>query len=110
MKRMCGPTRSATLSGRLPYHVNQRNGNDINSTAGVDLRMTFLPAKLKQAGYRLVGLEQTDHSVCIYDYSFDRRTALVIGHERHGMSDDELAQEAKFLQPRFLISISKRYQ
>ena len=25
--------------------------NDLNSTAGVDLRMTFLPAKLKQAGY-----------------------------------------------------------
>ena len=48
---MCGPTRSATMSGRLPYHVNQDNGNDLNSTAGVDLRMTFLPAKLKTAGY-----------------------------------------------------------
>jgi arylsulfatase A-like enzyme len=39
------------MSGRLPYHGNQRNGNDINSTCGVDLRMMFLPAKLKQAGY-----------------------------------------------------------
>ena len=48
---MCGPTRSATMSGRLPYHGNQDNGNDLNSTSGVDLRMTFLPAKLKQAGY-----------------------------------------------------------
>ena len=47
----CGPTRAAMLSGRLPFHVSQHNPNDINSTAGVDLRMTFLPAKLKQAGY-----------------------------------------------------------
>ena len=28
-----------------------RASNDINSTCGVDLRMMFLPAKLKQAGY-----------------------------------------------------------
>ena len=49
---MCGPTRAATLSGRLPFHGNQQNANDLNTTAGVDLRMTFLPAKLKQAGYR----------------------------------------------------------
>ena len=60
----------------------------------IERRRTLLPVlkKLKQSGYRLVGLEQTDHSVCIYDYSFERRTALVIGHERHGMSADELAQ------------------
>ena len=49
---MCGPTRAATMSGRLPPHGNQDNANDLNSTAGVDLRMTFLPAKLKRAGYR----------------------------------------------------------
>lgn len=48
---MCGPTRASMMSGRLPYHVTQRNGNDLNSTFGVDLRMTFMPAKLKQAGY-----------------------------------------------------------
>jgi arylsulfatase A-like enzyme len=47
----CGPTRSATMSGRLPYHGNQHNVNDINSTSGVDLRMTMLPQKLKTAGY-----------------------------------------------------------
>jgi hypothetical protein len=44
---MCGPTRAATMSGRLPYHGNQNNANDLNTTAGVDLRMTMLPTKLK---------------------------------------------------------------
>lgn len=39
------------MTGRLPFHGNQENGNDLNSTAGADLRMTFLPAKLRQAGY-----------------------------------------------------------
>ena len=48
---MCGPTRVATMTGRLPFHGNQENGNDLNSTSGADLRMTFLPAKLRQAGY-----------------------------------------------------------
>ena len=58
----------------------------------IERRRTLLPVlkRLKQDGYRLVGLEQTDHSVCIYEYSFPRRTALVIGHERHGMSEEEL--------------------
>ena len=48
---MCGPTRAATMTGRLPFHGNQQNANDLNTTAGADLRMTFMPAKLKQAGY-----------------------------------------------------------
>merc|ERR1711871_1745610 len=29
---MCGPTRSATMTGRLPFHNNQQNVNDINAT------------------------------------------------------------------------------
>ena len=59
----------------------------------IERRRSLLPVlkKLKQDGYRLVGLEQTDRSNCIYDYQFLRRTALVIGHERHGMSAEELS-------------------
>lgn len=58
----------------------------------VERRRSMLPAlkALKRQGYRLVGLEQTDRSVILFDYKFDRRTALVIGHERNGMSDEEL--------------------
>ena len=59
----------------------------------IERRRTLLPVlkKLKQENYRLVGLEQTDRSSKIFDYSFQRRTALVIGHERLGITDEELA-------------------
>ena len=59
----------------------------------VERRRTLLPVlkKLKQENYRLVGLEQTDRSQLIFEYSYCRRTALVIGHERFGITDEELA-------------------
>lgn len=47
--------------------------------------------QLKQDNYRLVALEQTTESSCIFDFQFETRTALVIGHERHGLSNEELA-------------------
>jgi tRNA G18 (ribose-2'-O)-methylase SpoU len=46
---------------------------------------------LAREGYRLVGLEQTSNSVSLYDYRFDRKTALVIGNERLGLTEEELA-------------------
>ena len=46
--------------------------------------------QLKQEGFQLVGLEQTDRSKSLYDFSFHRKTALVIGHERLGIQNDEL--------------------
>ena len=58
----------------------------------IERRRTILPVlkKLKQQNYRLVGLEQTDSSSLIFDYQFQRRSALVIGHERLGISAQEL--------------------
>ena len=50
--KVCSPTRSSLMSGRLPYHVNENNAcNRENSASGIDLRMTLLPQKLKQAHY-----------------------------------------------------------
>ena len=45
---------------------------------------------LKSDGYHLVGLEQTSDSVNIHEFPFQRRTALVIGHERLGIDDESL--------------------
>ena len=46
---------------------------------------------LRADGYRLVGLEQTTNSSDLHTYAFARRTALVIGNERAGLTEDELA-------------------
>lgn len=46
--------------------------------------------KLRGSGFRLVGLEQTTHSQSLYVYQFVRQTALVIGSEREGLSQEIL--------------------
>ena len=47
--------------------------------------------ELRAAGYQLVGLEQTTGSVSLHSFEFTRRTALVIGNERSGLTPEELA-------------------
>jgi tRNA G18 (ribose-2'-O)-methylase SpoU len=46
--------------------------------------------RLKSQGYQLVGLEQTTNSQSLYEFRFQVRTVLVIGHERLGVTDDVL--------------------
>ncbi len=46
--------------------------------------------KLRIQGYRCVGLEQTTHSQSMYSYQFAHQTALVIGSEREGLSQEIL--------------------
>lgn len=72
--------------------VNPTIARDGCDHVRVERRRSMLPALkvLKQEGYRLVGLEQTDRSVNLFEYQYQRRTALVIGHERNGMSEQEL--------------------
>jgi len=56
-------------------------------------KRTLLPVlkQLKKDGFRIVGLEQTDDSKNLFEYQFERKTALLIGHERNGIPDEELA-------------------
>ena len=58
----------------------------------VDTRRSLAPVlkRLKSAGYQLVGLEQTTNSESLFSFSFVRRTVLVIGHERHGLTEEVL--------------------
>jgi tRNA G18 (ribose-2'-O)-methylase SpoU len=58
----------------------------------IDVHRTLPPVlrTLKQAGYHLVGLEQTSGSKNLHTYRFERRTAIVIGNERLGLTDEEL--------------------
>ena len=47
--------------------------------------------KLRQDGYSIVGIEQTSNSQNIHHFEFKRRTVLVVGNERLGISDEILA-------------------
>eukprot|EP01047_Picozoa_sp_COSAG01_P059984 COSAG01_NODE_7285_length_3271_cov_3.212484_1_plen_327_part_00 len=52
--KVCCPTRSSFISGRLPIHVNVNNANGVAELNGVDIRMTTIAEKLKQGGYKTV--------------------------------------------------------
>ena len=58
----------------------------------IEVHRTLSPVlrELKQAGYYLVGLEQTTDSKNLYSYAFPRKTALIVGNERLGLTEEEL--------------------
>ncbi len=45
-------------------------------------------AQLRGEGFQRIGLEQATNSKCLYHFTFQPRTVLVIGHERQGLPDD----------------------
>ena len=58
----------------------------------VSVHRTLAPVlqKLRNGGYHLVGIEQTTNSTSMHNYAFSRRTALVVGNERTGLTADIL--------------------
>jgi tRNA G18 (ribose-2'-O)-methylase SpoU len=46
---------------------------------------------LRGEGYQMVGLEQTTNSQNLHTFAFVRKTAIVIGNERLGLTDDALS-------------------
>jgi tRNA G18 (ribose-2'-O)-methylase SpoU len=71
-------------------HKIARDGAD---TVQLEVHRTLLPVlkELKSQGYQLVGLEQTTNSKNLHEFDFPRKTALVVGNERTGLTDDILA-------------------
>jgi len=72
--------------------VDQTIARDGVDHVAISTHRTLLPVlkKLKSQGKRLIGLEQTTGSIDIHQYQFPREAVLLIGHERHGIRDDEL--------------------
>lgn len=72
--------------------VDPKIARDGAAHVEIEKRRSLVPVlkSLKSEGYRIVGLEQTDDSQVIFDYRFAKKTALLIGHERHGITDQEL--------------------
>jgi len=79
----------ATGNAKLIGKIARDGAEHVNLTT----KNSLPPAlkKLKQEGYTLIGLEQTTNSTRLSDYPFPKKTALVIGSEREGLSDNCLA-------------------
>src|SRR5215475_81967 len=67
-----------------------RDGAD---TVKLEIHRTLPPVlkELKAEGYQLVGLEQTTDSESLPDFRFERKTALIVGNERLGLTEEYLA-------------------
>ncbi|MBN2579588.1 MAG: TrmH family RNA methyltransferase [Pirellulales bacterium] len=65
---------------------------DAEEVLPVEIHRTLPPVlkKLREEGFRLIGLEQTSRSQCIYDFRFPRKTVLVVGNERLGIDEEIL--------------------
>ena len=68
--------------------LDRRIARDGADTLLIEVHRTLAPvlAEMRRDGYRLVGLEQTTESQNLPAYEFQRRTALVIGNERSGLT------------------------
>lgn len=77
----CG---NASLDRRIA-----RDGADIVT---LEIRRSLEPRlrELKSEGYRLAGLEQATGSQDLYQYVFAKKSILVVGHERSGISETVL--------------------
>ena len=85
----CGVTRVIHCgAGKVDRDI----ARDAADYVALETHRSLLPVldKLRATGLRLVGLEQTTNSQCLFDYKFERETALVIGAEREGLSAETL--------------------
>lgn len=107
---VCAPMRSAVNLSRIvraasccglerivcceKAKIDRRIARDGADQIEIETHRTLPPVlkDLRARGYRIVGLEQTTDSVDIHGYQFVRKTALVIGNERTGLTPDALAE------------------
>src|SRR4249919_3732281 len=77
----CGLSRLVCIG---PGKLDRKIARDAADTLAIESHRTLAPVleKLRDDGYRLVGLEQTSNSKNLHEYKFVGRTALVIGNER----------------------------
>jgi tRNA G18 (ribose-2'-O)-methylase SpoU len=74
--------------------LDRKIARDAVETLKIEQHRTLGPVldKLREEGHRLVGLEQTSNSKDLHHFEFTRRTALVIGNERTGLTGDLLGK------------------
>ncbi len=72
--------------------IDREIARDAADVVKISSPRSLLPVldRLRDQGYHCVGLEQTTNSQLLYNYRFARQTALVIGSEREGLSQEVL--------------------
>jgi tRNA G18 (ribose-2'-O)-methylase SpoU len=74
--------------------LDRKIARDGADAVTIEIHRTLPPVldKLRETDYQLVGLEQTTDSQSLHTFQFARRTALVIGNERTGLTEDLLVK------------------
>ncbi len=87
----CGVTRIIACGTAKVLQKIARDGAD---EVEFEVHRTLPPVlkELRRAGYQIVGLEQTTGAENLHHFAFARRTVLVVGHERQGLTEEELQQ------------------
>jgi len=75
-------------NARILPEISRETGDSIQ----IDVHRTLPPVikRLKQAGYPIIGLEQSSNSHSIFEFQFPRKAVLVVGNERLGIEDEVL--------------------
>ncbi len=104
----CAPMRSHVNLGRIARmagciaaerliicgggRIDPTIARDAATQLVIEERRSLAPVleRLREEGRIIVGLEQTEHSVNIFDFVFPRNTVLVVGNERTGLLPEDL--------------------
>uniref|UniRef100_A0A7S4SZ52 Sulfatase N-terminal domain-containing protein n=1 Tax=Alexandrium monilatum TaxID=311494 RepID=A0A7S4SZ52_9DINO len=90
--RICSPSRSSLMSGRLPMHVNWKNTgitslnpkDPVSGSAGIPRNMTGMAAKLKEAGYRTHMVGKWDAGAATPEHTpVGRGFETFVGYHQH---------------------------
>eukprot|EP01135_Chromosphaera_perkinsii_P005309 Nk52_evm2s338 gene=Nk52_evmTU2s338 len=77
-----------TGSGKLKADIARESKGRVElETKG---SLVYALRDYKKKGYKLVALEQSSNSRCLFDFNFPARMVLVIGNERSGVPEDVL--------------------
>ncbi len=106
---LCGITGypSQGMNDKRPPHIVEKQDRRIEKTAIKTVPLVPWEYResagdalrgLKEKGYRVYALEQTDKSVSYLDCDFEYPAALVVGHEREGVGGETLALADKVLE------------
>jgi len=90
--RLCGCSGIQNLIQCGAGKVDREIARDAVDFVSITLRRSLAPVlkQLREDGFTLVGLEQTTNSHSLFEYQFQRKTALVVGAEREGLTEEEL--------------------